>query len=238
MVLGTTFVKKYRNMRKKALSFCVIHDTMVEKCGDGMVQKQTIQVDGSSQDIECIRENNQKLAVCFPGMGYTADKPLLYYARRCALENGYDVVCLHYGIQGYDPAQVDEAIAMACAKSLKVLRAILPAYSQVIFISKSIGTVAAGYVTQQFPACRIRNMFLTPIRDTLSYMTRACDITCSGEEDPLLDEGCLSHIQTLPIASYVFPKANHSLEIAMDVEGSVQIIQKVVALYGQWMKKD
>ena len=66
-------------MRKKALSFRTFHDTMVEKCGDGMRLKQTFQGDGLSLDIERVCDNNDKLAVCFPGMGYTC----LLYTSRC-----------------------------------------------------------------------------------------------------------------------------------------------------------
>ena len=32
-----------------------------------------------------------KLAVIFPGIGYTADKPLLYYSRRIAANLGYEI---------------------------------------------------------------------------------------------------------------------------------------------------
>ena len=31
-----------------------------------------------------------KLVVCFPGIGYHCDKPLLYYSRKLAAAAGYD----------------------------------------------------------------------------------------------------------------------------------------------------
>ena len=37
-----------------------------------------------------------KLAVIFPGIGYTADKPLLYFGRRIAVEYGYEVRIMDY----------------------------------------------------------------------------------------------------------------------------------------------
>ena len=39
----------------------------------------------------------QKLAVIFPGIGYTADKPLLYYASRLARHYGYQILAVSYG---------------------------------------------------------------------------------------------------------------------------------------------
>ena len=42
-----------------------------------------------------------KLAVIFPGIGYTADKPLLYFGRRIAVEYGYEVRIMDY--KGFPP---------------------------------------------------------------------------------------------------------------------------------------
>lgn len=33
----------------------------------------------------------KKIAVLFPGIGYTCDKPLLYYSAKLAAEKGYEV---------------------------------------------------------------------------------------------------------------------------------------------------
>ena len=37
-----------------------------------------------------------KLAVFFPGVGYTVDKPLLHYSRRIAADAGYEIKLLPY----------------------------------------------------------------------------------------------------------------------------------------------
>lgn len=38
-----------------------------------------------------------KLAVLFPGIGYTCDKPLLYYGAKLAKSYGYEVKRVEYG---------------------------------------------------------------------------------------------------------------------------------------------
>ena len=38
-----------------------------------------------------------KLAVVFPGIGYHADKPLLYYSKKLAAQAGWQVVEVAYG---------------------------------------------------------------------------------------------------------------------------------------------
>ena len=39
----------------------------------------------------------KKTAVIFPGIGYHTDKPLLYYSRKIAASQGYDVIEVPYG---------------------------------------------------------------------------------------------------------------------------------------------
>ena len=39
----------------------------------------------------------RRLAVVFPGIGYHADKPLLYYSRKLAAQQGYEIICADYG---------------------------------------------------------------------------------------------------------------------------------------------
>ena len=39
----------------------------------------------------------KKTAVIFPGIGYHTDKPLLYYSRKIAASQGYNVIEVPYG---------------------------------------------------------------------------------------------------------------------------------------------
>jgi hypothetical protein len=42
----------------------------------------------------------KKIAVVFPGVGYTKDRPLLYYAGKLAAANGYELI--HLDFSGID----------------------------------------------------------------------------------------------------------------------------------------
>ena len=48
-----------------------------------------------------MNKESHKLAVIFPGIGYTADKPLLYFSRRIAVDNGYETRIMDY--KGFPP---------------------------------------------------------------------------------------------------------------------------------------
>ena len=62
----------------------------------------------------------KKIAVVFPGVGYHADKPLLYYSRKIAGQYGYEIICADYGqlpsgIKG-DAKKMYAAYELALAK--------------------------------------------------------------------------------------------------------------------------
>ena len=88
-----------------------------------------------------------KLAVIFPGIGYSADKPLLHYSRRLAEKHGYEVIILPYSgfprkVKG-DRKKMEECFHIAVRQSRKMLSDVnFPEYDDILFIGKSIGTVA------------------------------------------------------------------------------------------------
>jgi len=161
-----------------------------------------------------------KLAVIFPGIGYTVDKPLLYYSRRIAGELGYEIKLLPYGgfpgnVRG-DKNKMSECYRIALAQSEKMLADTdLNAYNDVLFIGKSIGTtVAVNLAAKSSVADRIRSVLYTPLEDTFSFPIGAA-IAFTGTDDPWVG-GHESRIAELcgerRIQCFVIPEANHSLE--------------------------
>ena len=102
-----------------------------------------------------------KLVVCFPGIGYHCDKPLLYYSRKLAACAGYDhTLLLQYtyhkdGLRG-SPAALREAFDTLYAQAEAQLSAVdWPQYDDVLFLSKSIGTaVSAAFAQRHGIPCR------------------------------------------------------------------------------------
>ena len=67
----------------------------------------------------------KKLAVFFPGIGYTVDKPLMHYSRRLAADAGFEVLLLPYAgfpqkVKG-DPAKMEESYDVALSQSREML---------------------------------------------------------------------------------------------------------------------
>ena len=68
----------------------------------------------------------RKLAVFFPGIGYTVDKPLMYYSRKIAAELSYEIKLLPYGgfppkIHG-DPDKMRESFKIAMQQTEEMSR--------------------------------------------------------------------------------------------------------------------
>lgn len=142
-----------------------------------------------------------KIAVFFPGIGYHCDKPLLYYARKLVQEYGYEKIVM-----------LQEAFESLYAQAEKKLEEIaFDEYSEVLFISKSVGTIIASAYAKKYKikCCQI---LYTPLEQTFMFEHDDA-IAFIGTADPWSDVKKViecSKNQAVPI--YVYEDANHSLE--------------------------
>ena len=161
-----------------------------------------------------------KLAVFFPGIGYTVDKPLLYYSRKLASALDYEIRLLPYG--GFPPkckgdrARMAESAALAYAQAEDMLRDLdLRAYEALLFVGKSIGTlVAAKLAAAHGVTERVRFVLYTPLEETFSLPLGEA-LVFTGAADPWVG-GAENRIPALcaerGIPCTLVPDANHSLE--------------------------
>ena len=115
-----------------------------------------------------------KIAVVFPGIGYTSDKPLLYYASKVAKKCGYDESrTLTYNFSYKSDLKSDrETYRRACNRVVKFTEEELKgidwmSYDKILFISKSLGTVAAAsfeHDLTRFYNKEVSPFVLTPIK--------------------------------------------------------------------------
>lgn len=166
-----------------------------------------------------------KIAVIFPGIGYTCDKPLLYFAAKLAKKYGYEVKRVEYGnfpkkVKG-NRVYMEQSFESAKAQTKEILKDIRWSdYEDILFISKSIGTiVAAHYIKkhhlneQKTDGRRVRSISFTPLADTFVF-AEGDGIMFHGTSDPWVDNsddiirGCEKIGQPL----YLTDDGNHSLE--------------------------
>ena len=92
----------------------------------------------------------RKIAVIFPGVGYTKDRPLLYYSGKQAVRCGYELCHIDFsGIKWSKEKLKDhDFLLRTLERCLKITEEALEdtgdmSGDDVLFISKSIGTVVA-----------------------------------------------------------------------------------------------
>ena len=162
-----------------------------------------------------------------PGVGYTCDRPLLYYTGRLLQEHGCDLLRIRYGAVPGDGSVINDISASV----LQTIReALLPSHLSIILVGKSYGTVVAGRLMNRLSrSCRVQMLLYTPVRATLSYMNGDSYLAFSGTEDTYLtlddiDRWFGEHDPG--IVSY--ERANHSLEIPGDTFGTLEILEDIL----------
>lgn len=173
------------------------------------------------------------LVLLFPGIRYTVDMPLLYYPGLYYRQQGYKVVPVSYGAQ-FDQVEfhnqdITQEIGDAKTYCLPQLQAIdYSKYDSVIFVSKSLGTVIAGWA-QQTLQISCKQIYLTPIKQTLPYMDSSC-MAIAGDTDQVLDPAVLkAYCKKHDIEYHVFP-GGHRIEVKKDISRNLKTIDAIVAL--------
>lgn len=179
----------------------------------------------------------KKIAVFFPGIGYTVDKPLLYYSRRLASALGYETRLLPYSgfpdkVKG-DRSKMAESFEIALSQSQSMLADLdFHSYGETVFIGKSIGTIAAAAVASRDKEKeRVRFVLYTPLEETFSFpLGDAVVFTGTGDpwvgmEHSRIPELCRER----GISCYMYPNADHSLEtgnIRTDLDSMKEVMQR------------
>ena len=158
----------------------------------------------------------KRIAVIFPGIGYHCDKPLLYYSARLAASRGFEVRTITYHdmpqkVRG-DRTKMQQSFELGLAQASEQLRSInWLAYSEILFIGKSVGTViASAYASEH--ALAVRSILLTPLEETFRFVSTNA-IAFHGTKDPWADTPAIREAcRKTQIPLYLTEHANHSLE--------------------------
>ena len=166
------------------------------------------------------------LMVLFPGNRYTAAHPLLYYAHLKYERKGYQVIRINYGSFN----TIDEAKSSALAQIKEIDFTI---YDDIVFISKSMGTVIAGEIAETL-STSVRHVYLTPLEDTLRFIKYGenISIVIAGTKDPYMDAHILKeHCEQEKIKPELIEDADHSLEVSDDADINIDILKRIVDFY-------
>lgn len=176
-----------------------------------------------------------KLCVLFPGVGYTIDKPLLYFSQELAKSRGYEVRSVEYqdlpnikGLADSDETKI-QAFNMAIQQSEECLSDInWKDCTDIIFVGKSIGTIVAAALAEKLSYDgSIRFVYFTPLSFTFKYAKPASGPVFTGTADPWVDHAeIIKKAAELNLPCYTYENANHSL-ITGDVTRDIEILKEV-----------
>lgn len=185
----------------------------------------------------------KKLAVIFPGIGYTCTKPLLYYTASAATDQDYEILRLDYGqdihtFRGRTALELEPVTNLALKRTLRQLQTVpFQEYEKIIFISKSIGTVIACESEKQLSLTgQVHHFLLTPIPAAIPYLKQVDGVFFCGTADPYIPEKTVRQAARLypEKTGGIFEGCNHSLEKKGDIMGNLSNLQKVIECL-QWM---
>ncbi len=191
--------------------------------------------------------SNNKLAIIIPGMGYTKDRPLLYYAGKLLSAAGYDLLHIEFSnlpkkIRGNRELILQTAVQcydQACAQLDSID---FTSCTDLLFVGKSIGTiVAARYIVEH--DLNARQIWYTPLQETLDTAFSATPspdpeniLAFIGTDDPWSDIPKLLHTASEHhLNIHVYDDCNHSLETT-DVDKNIEILRDVMGITEEYIE--
>ena len=176
----------------------------------------------------------KKLAIIFPGIGYTTDKPLLYYALDIAYESGYqEYRKIRYETANKEDIRCNEKAMEAVfyelyAQAEKQMADIdWSLYEDVLFISKSIGTMVATAYARNNKLTRVKHVLYTPLKNTYSFEVKNA-IAFIGTSDGWSDYKEIERLSFVAgIELEIYEGCNHSLETE-DTIGNIERLHEIM----------
>lgn len=174
-----------------------------------------------------------KIAVYFPSIGYHCDKPLLYYSRSIAYKLGYEDsrnVIYTYNtenIRGNEEKMKEAYEALFSQAEAELADIAWSEYDDILFISKSIGTIIATSYVKKYGLKGTRHILYTPLAQTYHF-TPCNAVSFIGTVDPWSNIDEIIHLSSenhVPLTTY--EGCNHSLECD-DTLKNIDILKDVM----------
>ncbi len=189
----------------------------------------------------------EHLAILLPGMGYSAGMPLLYYPTYLMWANGADVLLAQYSYRqedGFRNLDDDEQMRWILGDATALLEAAVGQrdYGQLTLIGKSIGTVSMGHLlATEASLPNLQAIWLTPllhvdqVRRQIQQLGGR-SLVVIGTADRFFDAAAVAGIQeTGHCELLTIEGADHGLNLADDVIGSVRVLQEVMQVLARFL---
>lgn len=183
-----------------------------------------------------------KKAVYFPGIGYHCDKPLLYYSRHIANSLGYgnsQNIAYTYStrnIRGNDEKMKETYDVLFSQTEAELSDIDWTEYNDILFISKSIGTIIAVSYAEKYGLKDAKHILYTPLAQTYSFAPDNA-IGFIGTADPWSNINEIIRLSAehhIPLFTY--EGCDHSLECE-DPLRNIEILKDVIGKVGKFIER-
>ncbi len=183
-----------------------------------------------------------KRAVIFPGVGYTKDRPLLYYSGKQAVKCGYELIHIDFGKIEWSKEKLrdrdflEKTLEYCLEITQKALKDVIDKQNdEIIFISKSIGTVVATAYAKRH-GINAGQICFSPLEMIEPYVNEGGAVLYYGDADPYADPKEIERIsEEKHLATFCVYGGNHSLEtgdVSKDIDNLSKIISNFTKIIG------
>jgi phosphoglycolate phosphatase len=185
----------------------------------------------------------KKIAIVFPGVGYTKDRPLLYYAGKLAVNGGYELKSISFSGLDWSKEKLKDPgfLQQTLDKCLRMTEEALTDAgnlndADVVFISKSIGTVVATAYAKK-KGIKAKQICFSPLELIDGYVAEEGAVLFCADADPYADYATLERIaREKKLEMHRIEGGNHSLEtgdIPADIDNLHKMMRLVAGIIGK-----
>jgi glutathione peroxidase-family protein len=182
----------------------------------------------------------RKIALIFPGVGYTKDRPLLYYSGKLAANCGYELKFIDFsGLDWSKEKLKDHAFMLQILdKCMHITEEALKnvgdlSEDKVVFISKSIGTVVATAYARK-KSLNVKQICFSPLEMIGNFVSDEGAVLFCGDDDPFANFASVEKTaKDKRLEIHRIAGGNHSLEtgdICTDIDNLKTMMQRVADL--------
>ena len=201
------------------------------------IEKQSMWKCRTNNKLTC--NDSENLVIILPGLGYTLDKALLDYSKQLALDLKFDCLGIEYGFQvsresfdRHDENDIRELFLESLDVIFSTLEFKRGKYKNIVIIGKSLGTVLQNKIGEEikkFHDIDVRNIYLTPINETLKRELNKGSLIITGTKDALISSDNLEKIRESEDYTILeMEDAGHSLCIKGNVLKSIKALEIII----------
>ncbi len=199
-----------------------------------MIQRETISIQSyqdTTTEHEWLRQQSEVLFVLLPGLASTTNSPPLFYSARLAEDLKCDYVAINYSFHAAGMPYREEDAWSLVGDIKKVVDICLSKndYRQIVFIGKSLGSIATMAIVDDYSAnYKTHIVLLTPIPEYTNKIIEREQFIAFGTADHFIDQSVIDNYRKYKnITLHIVENGSHSLAVD-NVVDSIEVMKRLI----------